>query len=143
MQQEAVTQVKDERQRRLASAPTQRPLERNVQLTAALAGELMDELSEAYDQGWYQERVQKCARDSSFDKSVFLMRLKDIAFEAQKPVLVKWGFDGSAQGVREMTAAIQEHTGERMPTWLGEKRERCLELLYGGREGGMADIMKQ
>merc|ERR1712151_495712 len=129
-------------QKRLAAVPSQRPLERSVQLTAALAGDLMDELSEAYEQDWYQERVRKCARDSGFDRSVFLMRLKDIAFEAQRPVLVKWGFEGSTQGVREMTAAIQTHTGENMTASLRQKRERCLELLYGGKEGGMADLLK-
>ncbi|CAJ1377643.1 unnamed protein product [Effrenium voratum] len=86
-----------------------RPLERKIHLTAALAGDLMDELAAAYGQKWFQERVRKCARDSGYERSVFLMRLKDVAFEVQKPVLEKWGFEGNEHGVREMTAAIRAH----------------------------------
>eukprot|EP00435_Cladocopium_sp_Y103_P063072 s701_g24.t1 len=100
-----------------------RPLERNIQLTAALAGDLMDELATAYvetssQSNATQERVRKCARDSGYERSVFLMRLKDgakfcdVAFEVQKPVLEKWGFEGNEHGVREMTAAIREHAGK-------------------------------
>ena len=92
-----------------------------------------------------QERVRKCARDSGYERSVFLMRLKDVAFEVQKPVLEKWGFEGNEHGVREMTAAIREHAGKNgkdMPEWLKEKQDRCLELLYGGKEGGMLDILR-
>lgn len=122
-----------------------RPLERKIHLTAALAGDLMDELATAYGQKWFQERVRKCARDSGYERSVFLMRLKDVAFEVQKPVLEKWGFEGNEHGVREMTAAIREHAGKNgkdMPEWLKEKQDRCLELLYGGKEGGMLDILR-
>lgn len=124
-----------------------RKLERDVQLTVALAGDLMDELTEAYGQRWFQERVQKCARDSGFQKEVFLPRLRGVAFDVQKPILEKWGFEGSVHGVREMTMAIREcarnpSTGRQaMPDWLQQKQDRCLELLYGGREGGMAAII--
>jgi len=121
-----------------------RPLERKITLTARLAGDLMDELAEAYAQKWFQARVRKCARDSGFERSVFLMRLKDVAFRVQKPVLEKWGFEGTEQGVREMTAAIRDHAANGdMPEWLKAKQDRCLELLYGGKEGGMLDILTQ
>merc|ERR1719401_1496799 len=118
-----------------------RPLERTIHLTAALAGELVDELTEAYRDRRFQERVQKCARDSGYERAVFLSRLKEVAFEVQKPVLEKWGFEGSHHGVREMQAAIRDHVGrkegEDLPEWLKAKQEKCLELLYGGRETGM------
>lgn len=135
-------EVDSDKPRKAVEAP--RPLERNIHLTAALAGDLMDELAEAYGQKTFQERVRKCARDSGYERSVFLMRLKDVAFEVQKPVLEKWGFEGNEHGVREMTAAIRDHAGKNgkeMPQWLKEKQERCLELLYGGKEGGMLDIL--
>lgn len=122
-----------------------KPLERRVQLTAVLAGELLDELADAYGQTWFQERVRKCARDSMYNRQLFLPRLKDIAFEVQQPILEKWGFEASDQGVREMTAAIRDHIGrepgQEMPPWLKAKQERCLELLYGGREGGMLEAL--
>lgn len=126
----------------LEEPPVKKPLERNITLTAALAGDLMDELATAYGQKWFQDRVRKCARDSGFERSVFLMRLKDVAFDVQKPVLEKWGFEGSEHGVREMTAAIRDHAANgQMPEWLTKKQDRCLELLYGGKEGGMLDIL--
>ena len=56
-----------------------------------------------------------------------LSSCEDVAFEVQKPVLEKWGFEactttpssraqsicsqGNEHGVREMTAAIREHAG--------------------------------
>lgn len=129
----------------LNNPAVEKPLEKRITLTAALAGDLMDELAAAYSQKWFQNRVQKCARDSGFEHSVFRMRLKDIAFQAQKPVLEKWGFDGTEQGVREMTAAIDDlaATGKEMPQWLKAKQEKCLHLLYGGEESGMLDLISR
>jgi len=138
----ALKPVKDDVQKQAV-----RPLERNVQLTAALAGDLLDELAEAYSQRWYQERVQKCARDSSYSQAVFLPRLKGVALEVQKPILEKWGFEGTDHGVREMSAAVRESTrdssakAQAMPDWLKSKQNRCLELLYGGRQEGMASLI--
>lgn len=118
-----------------------RPLERRIHLTAALAGDLVDELTEAYGTRQFQERVQKCARDSGYERNLFMTRLKDIAFEVQRPIIMKWGFEASHHGVREMQAAIRDHVGrkegEEMPLWLKAKQDRCIELLYGGKEGGM------
>lgn len=131
----------------VADAPVKRltqalkPLERSIHLTAALAGELLDELSEAYEGKSYQETVRKCAFDSGWERSVFLTRLQKVAFGVQRPVLEKWGFEGSDQGVREMQAAIREHTNQAMPDWLKAKQRRCLEGLYGGKESGMMDIL--
>eukprot|EP00929_Paragymnodinium_shiwhaense_P018868 TRINITY_DN13050_c0_g1_i1.p1 TRINITY_DN13050_c0_g1~~TRINITY_DN13050_c0_g1_i1.p1 ORF type:complete len:495 (+),score=167.92 TRINITY_DN13050_c0_g1_i1:104-1588(+) len=146
-QEEEQRRTEKEREEEKARRPIALPkrLERNVVLTAALAGDLLDDLAEAYSQRWYQERVRKCARDSNFDQILFLRRLKDIAFGVQQPLLEKWGFEGSEHGVREMTAAIRDHAGKdgkQMPVWLKEKQDACLELLYGGSEdGGMAPIL--
>mmetsp|Transcript_75997 Transcript_75997/g.220732 ORF Transcript_75997/g.220732 Transcript_75997/m.220732 type:complete len:522 (-) Transcript_75997:78-1643(-) len=147
-QQRMAPKIDDRTAKKLAAPKAMeepKPLERNIRLTAALAGDLMDELAEAYAQKWFQARVRKCARDSGFERSVFLMRLKDVAFEVQKPVLEKWGFEGTEQGVREMTAAIRDHAGDGhdLPEWLKAKQDRCLELLYGGKESGMLDILTQ
>jgi len=129
---------------RTSLKPAEKPVERKIQLTAALAGDLIDELAEEYAKKSFQEKVRKCARDSGFERSVFLLRLKDIAFVVQRPILKKWGFEGNEQGVREMTEAIRDHAlnGE-MPPWLKAKQDKCLELLYGGKEAGMWDILTQ
>lgn len=123
--------------------PRPPPIERKTHLTAALAGDLMDELEKAYSTKEFQERVHKCARDSGYERSVFLMRLSDAAFEVQKPVLEHWGFEGNEQGLREMTAAIRDHTGpsKEPPEWLKQKEARCLELLYGGKDSEMYKLL--
>mmetsp|Transcript_66681 Transcript_66681/g.171698 ORF Transcript_66681/g.171698 Transcript_66681/m.171698 type:complete len:477 (+) Transcript_66681:36-1466(+) len=135
-------QAEDMPVKKVLEAP--KPLERNIHLTTALAGELLDELAEAYEEHGYQETVRKCAFDSGWERSVFLTRLRKVAFNVQKPVLEKWGFEGTEQGVREMQAAIREHAGkdgQGMPEALKTKQRRCLELLYGGKESGMIGIL--
>eukprot|EP00747_Dinoflagellata_sp_TGD_P112298 gnl/TRDRNA2_/TRDRNA2_171437_c0_seq11.p1 gnl/TRDRNA2_/TRDRNA2_171437_c0~~gnl/TRDRNA2_/TRDRNA2_171437_c0_seq11.p1 ORF type:complete len:371 (+),score=106.66 gnl/TRDRNA2_/TRDRNA2_171437_c0_seq11:945-2057(+) len=131
---------------RLPEAPSSqraqnRPLERTVRLTAALAGDLLDELAVGYSDAGYQARVHKCARDSGYEKAVFLMRLKRVAFEVQKPIIEKWGFEGSEHGLREMTVAVREASSPVLPEWLKKKQDSCLEKLYGGPEGGMLDVL--
>lgn len=64
-----------------------RPLTREIHLTAALAGDLIDELSEAYKQPSFQAKVQKCAHNAGYERTVFLIRLKHAAFDIQKPIL--------------------------------------------------------
>ncbi|CAK0803195.1 unnamed protein product [Prorocentrum cordatum] len=129
------------------SGEAARPVERNVTLTAELAGHLVDQLADAYGEPWFQERVRKCARDSLYQRSAFVPRLASIALEVQRPILERWGFEGSPHGVKEMTVAIREcahdgsSAGQAMPEWLKAKQDRCLELLYGGREEGMAGVM--
>jgi len=116
----------------------------NVELTEAQAGDLIDELTSAYGQSWFQERVRKCARDSGFERSVFLRRLRGVAFEVQRPVLERWGFEGSENGLRDMTAAIRVHMGrdgKANSEALRKKQAVCLELLYGGKEEGMAELL--
>lgn len=144
-EQEAREKEQAEEKAKRPIAPP-KPLVREITLTAALAGDLLDDLAESYEQRWFQERVRKCARDSNFDRMLFLRRLKDIGFEVQKPILEKWGFPADDHGVREMTASIRDHAGKdgkSMPSWLKDKQDRCLELLYGGTEdGGMAAILK-
>ena len=124
----------------LSEEPPRPPSQRDIQLTAALAGELIDELAEAYRAKWFQERVRKCARDSGYESSIFQMRLQDVALKVQKPILTKWGFEGNENGRRDMIAAIKEHSGG--DGMLRRKYLRCLELLYGGQEAGMLDILR-
>lgn len=133
----------DEERERKRKVTCMTPLERNISLTVALAGELIDELADAYSEQAFQERVAKCARDSGYDKRLFMLRLKDLALQIQKPILQKWGFEGDDGGIREMTAAIRDlsSNGRVMPAWFEEKRLRCLKLLYGGEDAGMLDLV--
>ncbi|CAK0828498.1 unnamed protein product [Prorocentrum cordatum] len=115
-----------------------RPLDRSVRLTATLAGELVDDLAAAYSQGWFQERVHTCKRDSGYEHAIFLARLPDLALQVQGPVLQKWGFEPSMHGVREMAAALRSLTdsGPELPAWLRERQDQCLELLHFSKARG-------
>lgn len=115
-------------------------LQRTCDLTLALAGDLLDELSRGYSQPWFQELVDQCAQESNFRREEFLRRLQEVAFEVQRPILENWGFEGNEQGVYDMVSILREHTesgDERAPRWINEKRDKCLALLYGGAGGGM------
>eukprot|EP00933_Yihiella_yeosuensis_P082105 TRINITY_DN95864_c0_g1_i1.p1 TRINITY_DN95864_c0_g1~~TRINITY_DN95864_c0_g1_i1.p1 ORF type:complete len:579 (+),score=158.54 TRINITY_DN95864_c0_g1_i1:63-1799(+) len=121
------------------------PMERSFDLTLTLAGDFVDELARGYAQPWFQELVQKCAKDCGYDREKFLVRLQDVAFEVQRPILENWGFEGDEQGLYDMTSILREHlqgTGkEGVPSWLQERIDQCLTLLFGGVEGGMLSSM--
>jgi len=112
-----------------------KPLERTFDLTLTLVGDFVDELARGYSQPWFQELVQECARHCGHRRKEFLMHLQDIAFEVQKPILENWGFDGDEQGVYDMTSILREHS-QGAPSWLQERVDRCLALLYGGQMAG-------
>merc|ERR1739848_614314 len=105
-------------------------LERTVDLTPALAGDLVDELARGYSQPWFQSLVQQCAQECCHDQMAFLMRLQDIAFEVQRPVLENWGFEGNEQGLFDMTSIFREYTDgcHRASAlwWLQERLDACL-----------------
>jgi len=112
-------------------------MERSFDLTLTLAGDFVDELTRGYSQPWFQDLVHQCARDCSYDRTEFLMRLQDIAFEVQEPIFQNWGFDPDDQGVYDMTSILREHSQATAASWLRERIRACLAILYGGPEGGM------
>mmetsp|Transcript_85797 Transcript_85797/g.199419 ORF Transcript_85797/g.199419 Transcript_85797/m.199419 type:complete len:487 (+) Transcript_85797:43-1503(+) len=122
--------------RALSTESRAQPLQRSFDLTLTLVGDFVDELARGYSQPWFQHLVQECARACGYNRKVFLVRLQDVAFEVQKPILENWGFDGDEQGVYDMTSILCEHS-RGAPPWLQEKVDRCLTLLYGGQMAGM------
>ncbi|CAL1146848.1 unnamed protein product [Cladocopium goreaui] len=109
------------------------PLERTFDLTLTLTGDFVDELARGYSQPWFQELLKRCCEECA-DREKFLERLQDVAFEVQRPILENWGFEGNEQGVYDMTSILLEHS-RAAPSWLQEKIDRCLFLLYGGQDG--------
>eukprot|EP00931_Biecheleriopsis_adriatica_P030756 TRINITY_DN18093_c0_g1_i1.p1 TRINITY_DN18093_c0_g1~~TRINITY_DN18093_c0_g1_i1.p1 ORF type:complete len:494 (-),score=122.37 TRINITY_DN18093_c0_g1_i1:70-1551(-) len=114
-------------------------MERTFHLTLTLAGDFVDELARGYAQPWFQELIRKCAEECSYDRERFLLKLQDVAFEVQRPILENWGFEGNEQGLFDMTSILLEHSLDGGPIWLQEKVDRCLMLLYGGSEAGMLE----
>ncbi|CAE7530559.1 TATDN1 [Symbiodinium natans] len=121
------------------------PFERTADLTVTLLGDFVDELAEGYAQPWFQELLleQPEARELSCHEPgsesarecarAFLRRLQELAFQVQRPILQSWGFEGE-QGLFDMTSILLEHS-KTGPSWLQEKIDACLFLLYGGPSG--------
>eukprot|EP00747_Dinoflagellata_sp_TGD_P024429 gnl/TRDRNA2_/TRDRNA2_130540_c0_seq1.p1 gnl/TRDRNA2_/TRDRNA2_130540_c0~~gnl/TRDRNA2_/TRDRNA2_130540_c0_seq1.p1 ORF type:complete len:635 (-),score=191.88 gnl/TRDRNA2_/TRDRNA2_130540_c0_seq1:92-1996(-) len=96
------------------------------------AGDLLDDLKNAYSDTGFQEQVEKMAYDVRHDKAEFVAYLRLVALPVQKPVLKKWGFDCSEKGVQEMTLALQDHTrGKDADPALKTKAEEVMRVLYG------------
>lgn len=110
------------------------PLTRTVDLTAVLAGDLLDELARGYSQPWFQELLRDCARECSRDRLAFLARLQDVAVAVQRPILENWGFEDGEQGIFDLTSIMRQYD-HAAPSWLRAKRDRCLELLFGACAG--------
>lgn len=79
-------------------------------LTKDGAQELLEDLLEAYSEPSFIQRVDKLAHDVRFEGRQFVQCLGPVALEVQRPVLTKWGFQPSDEGVKEMRAALQDHT---------------------------------
>lgn len=118
----------------LAPTKTLEQAERK-RITKDGAQELLEALEEEYGEAAFQQRIDKLAKDVRLDCKEFLANLKKVAFEVQKPILERWGFELNPRGVMEMQAAIRDHTekdGE-----LKALSEKVLKLLYGSPELGM------
>lgn len=110
-----------------------RRLERSVTVTRAQAGELLEELMAAYSDLAFQKKVHADAKAALYEYQPFLRRLKKTAFTVQEPILVKWGFDPSEEGLQEMMLCLSDHT-------LRDQKLRMLadeatKMLYGGEDG--------
>jgi hypothetical protein len=108
------------------------PLAKRV-LTRTKCEELLADLHTAYIDPDFQKAIQCELKQASYDEIPFLLRLKPLAFEVQKPILKKFGFESSAAGVSKMTFAIREHTAD--DRLLKETSLVVLQTLHGGDQG--------
>jgi len=112
-------------------------VQRSVTLTRAQAEQLLQELLTAYSCESFQQKVHTEAREASFEMQPFLRRLKRCAFSVQEPVLQKWGFDPTEEGLQEMMLCLGDHTLRSEP--LRKLADETTKMLYGG-EDGMWDL---
>ena len=67
-----------------------------------------------------------------------MKNLRGVAFDTQKPVLEKWGFEQTPKGLAEMQAALRDFTvGKDADPYLKTYSQEVVEILYGGKELGM------
>lgn len=107
--------------------------QRSVTLTQKQAGELLEELLEAYSRADFQKAVHADAKAVMYDYTPFVKRLKRTAFEVQRPILSRWGFDVSEEGLNEMLVCLSDHTLRN--TKLRGVADECTKMLHGGEDG--------
>eukprot|EP00927_Polykrikos_kofoidii_P078359 TRINITY_DN75192_c0_g1_i1.p1 TRINITY_DN75192_c0_g1~~TRINITY_DN75192_c0_g1_i1.p1 ORF type:complete len:565 (-),score=132.18 TRINITY_DN75192_c0_g1_i1:187-1791(-) len=112
--------------------------ERSVTLTLAQAQQLLVELLEAYSTQGFQNKVHADARAAAFETPAFLRRLRKTALVVQQPLLQKWGFDPSEEGLQEMMLCLSDHT--LRSEQLRKLADETTKMLYGG-EDGMWDML--
>lgn len=96
------------------------------------AWDLLQNLQDAYEDSLFRAQVKKLARDVNFNRAEFVAYLSRLSLPVQKPVLDKWGFDPTEDGVTEMTKAIQDHTrGPSADPQIRVKAEEVIRVLYG------------
>lgn len=101
-------------------------------LTKDGADDLLEELQRAYGETLFQKQVRKLAVDVRRDRVQFITHMRKVCLAVQKPILLKWGFEPSAKGVKEMQSAIQDHTiGQEADDALREKADAVTQILYG------------
>jgi len=112
---------------------------RTKTITKTQASELLADLLAAYSDAGFQKKVHADAKAVMFEYQPFLRRLRRTAFEIQQPILAKWGFDESEEGLQEMMVCLSDHTTRDKD--LRKLADETTQMLYGGEDGmwGMAD----
>jgi len=110
-----------------------RTMERTRTITGAQAKQLLEDLLEAYGAQSFQKKVHGEAKAVMFEYQPFLRRLKKIAAVVQEPILSKWGFDPSEEGLQEMMVCLSDHTLREKD--LRKLADETTQMLYGGEDG--------
>eukprot|EP00929_Paragymnodinium_shiwhaense_P094962 TRINITY_DN55871_c0_g1_i1.p1 TRINITY_DN55871_c0_g1~~TRINITY_DN55871_c0_g1_i1.p1 ORF type:complete len:528 (+),score=200.53 TRINITY_DN55871_c0_g1_i1:111-1694(+) len=107
--------------------------ERSVTLTRSQARQLLEELLATYSDEAFQKKVHRDARAATYEMQPFLRRLRRTAFSIQEPLLAKWGFDPSEEGLQEMMLCLGDHTVANAQ--LKKLADETTKMLYGGEDG--------
>eukprot|EP00931_Biecheleriopsis_adriatica_P010991 TRINITY_DN112047_c0_g1_i1.p1 TRINITY_DN112047_c0_g1~~TRINITY_DN112047_c0_g1_i1.p1 ORF type:complete len:546 (-),score=162.48 TRINITY_DN112047_c0_g1_i1:12-1511(-) len=110
-----------------------RTMERTRTITKAQAQQLLEDLLDAYSADGFQRKVHADAKAVMFEYQPFLRRLKKTAAAVQEPILTKWGFDPSEEGLQEMMVCLSDHTFRDQA--LRKLADETTKMLYGGEDG--------
>merc|ERR1712084_204096 len=106
--------------------------QRTKTITKTQASELLAALMAAYSDGDFQKKVHSDAKAVMFEYQPFLRRLKKTAFVVQEPLLAKWGFDPTEEGLQEMMICLSDHTHRDQA--LRALADETTKMLYGGED---------
>jgi len=110
-----------------------RSVDRTRTITRAQATELLDALQGAYSDAAFQKKVHADAKAVMYEYQPFIRRLRKTAFSVQEPILLKWGFDPSAEGLQEMMVCLSDHTLRDQK--LRAQADETTKMLFGGEDG--------
>jgi len=101
-------------------------------LTKDGAEDLLLELQNVYADSTLRCQIDKLMYDVRHDREKFLLNMRGVTLDAQRPVLARWGFDADAKGVAEMQMALADHTrGKNADRNLKLLAEETIRVLYG------------
>lgn len=106
---------------------------RSRTITQKQAEQLLEELMIVYSDAAFQKKVHSDAKAVMYEYTPFVKRLKRTAFVVQEPILQKWGFDTSEEGLHEMLVCLSDHTLRHNK--LRELADECTKMLHGGEDG--------
>lgn len=110
-----------------------RRMERTRTITRPQAEQLLEQLLDAYTNEAFQKMVHADAKAVMYEMQPFLRRLKKTAFTVQDPILAKWGFDQTEEGLQEMMVCLSDHTTRDAK--LRHLADETTKMLYGGEDG--------
>lgn len=116
-----------------------RQLQRTKAITKGQTEELLNELLEAYSTQEFQKAVHADAKAVLYEYTPFVKRLRKTAMKVQEPVLAKWGFDKTEEGLHELMICLSDHTLRNDS--LRQLANETTKMLFGG-EDGMLDMDK-
>lgn len=106
--------------------------ETRMKLTVEGALDLLAELRDAFHDPAYQAQIYKLARDVRADRKQFLANLKPVALPLQAPIIERYGFDPTPEGVREMKKAIADFTsGAVVHERIQARADETTVAMYG------------
>jgi tetratricopeptide (TPR) repeat protein len=102
-------------------------------ITRKQAEQLLEELLAVYSEEAFQKQVHADAKAVVYEYTPFIKRLKKTAFKVQEPLLIKWGFDPTEEGLHEMLLCLNDHTMQ--DSRLRKLGDECNKMLHGGEDG--------
>merc|ERR1740129_1023404 len=109
-----------------------------MRLAPEAAVDLLHELTAAFGDPLYQRQIYKLAHDVRMEKRAFLDNLKQVALPLQRPVIEKYGFSPTKEGVQEMKRAIADYT---QGLGLNERVKACADETTMAMYGCMYDVV--
>ena len=110
---------------------------RQRQLTEIQALDALSDLQEAYESQDFLRASREAARRTAFEQRSFLVKLKPVALDVQRPILRRLGFSPDHAGMKELEIAIIQVARKSAKV---KDRLKATRIALQGGENGMWTI---